>query len=67
MSSFQAGYVLVGLFSFVLGIMFFFIDGMLLWSIGFFVLGITLVLLKTMWGVAGWTDNVTRKMGDGDN
>jgi len=34
MSAFQAGYALVALVSFVLAIVFFFIDGMLLWSIG---------------------------------
>jgi hypothetical protein len=61
MSNFQAGYALVGFFCFVLGIIFFFIDGMLLWSIGFIVIAITFILLKVMWGIATWADNVTRK------
>ena len=63
MGNFQAGYALFGLFSFVLGIIFFFIDGMFLWSIGFFVIAILLVLMKVMWGIAGWADNVTRNLG----
>ena len=64
MSAFQAGYALVALFSFVLGIAFFFIDGMLLYSIGFFVLGIFLIMMKIIWGISGWAENVTRKLGD---
>lgn len=64
MSSFQAGYTLVALFSFVLGIVFGFIDGMLIWAILFFTLGILIVLMKIMWNIAGFADNVVRKQGN---
>jgi len=64
MSNAQAAYAFVGIISFVLGIVFFFIDGMLLWSILFFVIAIMLVLFKIIWDVAGWAENVKRKMGD---
>jgi len=64
MSNFQAAYSFVGIISFVLGIVFFWIDGMLLWSILFFVLAIMLVLTRMIWNLAGWADNVTRKLGD---
>ena len=64
MSTFQAAYGFVGIISFVLGIVFFFIDGMLLWSIGFFVLAIMLVLTRIIWNNAVWVENVTRKWGE---
>ena len=64
MSNFQAGYSFVILISFVLGIAFFFIDGMLLWSILFISLFIILILFRMMWNVAGWADSVTRKLGE---
>jgi len=64
MSNFQTGYALVGIFSSVLGIVFALIDGMLLWSILFFVLAIMLVLTKIIWNNAVWLENVTRKLGD---
>jgi len=64
MSAFQAGYALVVLFSFVFAIGFSFIDGMLLWTILFFTIGILIVLMKIMWNIAGWAENVTRKLGD---
>ena len=64
MSTFQATYSFVTLSSFVLGGIFFFIDEMLLWSIGFFVLAIMLVLIKVTWNIAGWAENVTRKLGE---
>ena len=64
MSSFQAGYSFIALLCFVLGIVFFFIDGALLWSMGFFILFMVLVLLKVTWGIAGWAERVTRKMGE---
>jgi len=54
----------VALFGNFLGVVFLFIDGMLLWSIAFFVLGIGLIILMIMWDIAGWADNVTRKMGE---
>ena len=66
MSAFQAGYAFVALFSFVLGIGFSFIDGMLLWAILFFALGILIVLMKIMWNIAGFADNVVRKLGNND-
>ena len=64
MSNFQATYAFVGMISFVLGIVFFWIDGMLLWSILFFVLAIMLVLIRIIWNNAVWLENVTRKLGD---
>ena len=64
MTNFQAAYGFVGIISFVLGVIFFWIDGMLLWSILFIVLAIMLVLFRMIWNVAGWADNVTRKLGD---
>ena len=64
MGSSQGIYALVTFLGIFLGIVFFFIDGMLLWSIGFFSLGVILVLLKIMWGISGWADDVTRKLGD---
>ena len=64
MSNFQAAYAFVGIISFVLGIVFFWIDGMLLWSILFIVLAIMLVLTRIIWNNAVWADNVTRKLGD---
>jgi hypothetical protein len=64
MSHFQAEYTLVALFSFVLGIVFGFADGMLLWAILCFTIGIFIVLMKVMWNIAGWAANVTRKLGE---
>jgi len=52
MSNFQAAYGFVGIISFVLGIIFFLIDGMLLWSILFIVLAIMLVLFRMIWNNA---------------
>jgi len=60
----KALYATVGLFSFFLGIILFFIDGMLLWSIGFFVLAIMLVLTRIIWNNAVWAENVTRRWGE---
>ena len=64
MSSLQAAYAFSGILFFLLGTIFFFIDEMLLWSVGFFVMAILLVLIKVMWNIAGWAENVTRKLGD---
>ena len=64
MSTFQAGYAFVALISLVLGIVFFFIDGMLLWSIAFGALFIILVLFRMIWNISGWAENITRKLGD---
>ena len=47
----------------ILSIILFFIDGMLLYAIGFFVLFLMLGLMKAMWGVSVWADNTTRRMG----
>jgi len=66
MGTSQGVYTLVSFFGIILGIIFFFIDGMLFWSIAFFTLGLVLIILKAMWGFAGWADNVTRKLGDDD-
>ena len=64
MSNFQAAYALVALLSFVFGIVFFFIDGMLLYSTVFFVLVMMLVLTRIIWNNAVWFDNVVRKLGE---
>jgi len=64
MSNFQTVYAIVTLLSLVLGVVFAIIDGMLLYAIGFFVLFLFLVILKVAWGIAGWADNVTRKLRD---
>jgi len=64
MSTFQAVYTLVALVSFVLGIGISFIDGMLLWAVLFFTLGILIVLMKIAWNIAGFAENVTRKLGE---
>ena len=66
MSNADSIYVFVGICSFFLGIIFFFIDGMLIWSIGFFSLGIILVLCRMIWNISGWADNVVRKWGEHD-
>ncbi len=64
MSNAKSTYALIALLSFVFGIIFFFVDGMLLWSILFFVLAIMLVLTKIIWNNAVWAENVTRKWGE---
>jgi len=64
MSNFQIAYALVGIISLILGVIFIFIDGMLLYAIGFFSLFLIMGLMKIMWGIAGWADNVARKMGE---
>ena len=64
MSSFQAGYAFVALLSLILGIALFFIDGMFLWSLGFLILFMILAVLNVTWGIAGWAERVTRKMGE---
>ncbi len=64
MSNFQTVFAFVAIISMILGVIFIFIDGMLLHSIAFFVIGMMIILAKTMWGIAGWADNVTRKLGE---
>jgi len=64
MGTSQGVYAFVAFIGIFLGIILFFIDGMILWSIVFFSLGVFLIILKIMWGVAGWADNVVRKLGD---
>jgi len=66
MGTSQGVYALVTILGIFLGIILFFIDGMLLWSILFFSLGLILIIFKAMWGISGWVDNVFRKMGDGE-
>ena len=66
MGSSQGVYGFVTFLGIFLGIVFFFIDGMLLWSILFFSIGIILIILKVMWGISGWAENVTRKLGEDD-
>jgi len=57
-------YSLAVIVSFPLGILFAVMDGMLLWSIAFFALGIILVLMRVMWNIAVFADKVTRKLGE---
>ncbi|MBL7018634.1 MAG: hypothetical protein ISR81_06945 [Nitrosopumilus sp.] len=64
MSDFQTFFGLAAIMSMILGVIFIFFDGMLLYSIAFFVIGMMIVLAKIMWGVAGWAENVTRKLGE---
>ena len=64
MSSLQAGYSFVALLSLILGIVLFFVDGMFWWSLGFLILFMILAVLKVTWGIAGWAERVTRKMGE---
>ncbi len=66
MGIFQTFFAFVAVISMILGVIFIFVDGMLLHSIAFFVIGMMIVLTKMMWGIAGWADNVTRKLGDGN-
>ena len=64
MSAFQATYTIVAFISFVLGIVFAFIDGMLIWSVLFFALAMMLILIKIIWNNAVWAEKVTRKWGE---
>ncbi len=63
-SAFQTVFAFVAVMSMILGVIFIFVDGMLLHSIAFFVIGMMIILTKMMWGIAGWAENVTRKLGD---
>ncbi len=54
MSNFQTVFAFVSIISMILGVIFIFVDGMLLHSIAFFVIGIMIILTKIMWGIAGW-------------
>ena len=64
MSAFQAGYAFVALLSLILAIILFFVDEMLLYSIGFLILFVVLALIKVTWDISGWAERVTRKMGE---
>ena len=46
----------------ILGIIFAFMDGLLLWGIGLFVLGITIGFILITWGIAGWMDKTARRL-----
>jgi len=63
MGSIQTFFVLVAVISMILGVIFIFVDGMLLYSISFLVFGFFLMLMKVMWGVSVWADNVTQRLG----
>ena len=65
MGTSQSLIAVIALFGNFLGLVFMFIDGMLLWSIAFFVLGIILILLLIIWNNAEWFDNLVRKLGEG--
>jgi hypothetical protein len=64
MSDFEAGYVFVAFISLIFSIILFFLDGMLLYAIGFFFLFLILVIFKIMWGMAGWADSQKRRYFD---
>ena len=64
MSNVKSIYAFVALFSFVFGIVFAFIDGMLIWSVLFFALAMMLFLIKIIWNNAVWSEKVTRKWGE---
>ena len=66
MGSIQGFFALVAVISMILGVIFIFIDGMLLYAIAFFVFGFFIMLMNVMWGIAGWADNVTRRMSGDD-
>ena len=66
MSNFQSFFALVAIISMILGVIFIFVDGMLLHSVTFFLISIMIILTKITWGIAGWADNVTRKLGEED-
>ncbi len=61
MSNFQTVFAFVAIISMILGVIFIFIDGMLLHSIAFFVIGIMIILAKMMWGISGWAEEKTRE------
>jgi len=63
MSAFQSFFAFIAIISMILGVVFIFVDGMLLYSIAFFVIGMMIMLTKIIWGIAGWADNVTRRIG----
>jgi len=64
MSNLDAVYSLFIIVSFLLGILFGMMDGTLLWSIGFFALGMMFVLFRMIWSISGWADRQTRKYFD---
>ncbi len=64
MSTFQEGYAFVALLSFVLVIIFFFVDEMLLYAIGFFILFLMIAEIKVMWVISGSAENFTMKLGE---
>ena len=64
MSNFQTFFAFVAVISMILGVIFILVDGMLLHSIAFFVIGFMIMLTKAIWGISAWADNVTRKLGD---
>ncbi len=66
MSIFQTFFALIAIISMILGVVFIFVDGMLLHSIAFFVIGMMIILTKVMWEISGLADNVTRRIGGDD-
>ncbi len=61
LSTFQTIFAFVAVISMILGVIFIFVDGMLLQSIAFFVIGMMIILTKMMWGIAGWAEEMTRE------
>ncbi len=66
MSTFQTFFAFIAIISMILGVVFIFVDGMLLHSIVFFVIGMMIILTKVMWEISGLADNVTRRIGGDD-
>ena len=66
MSIFQTFFAFIATISMILGVVFIFVDGMLLHSIAFFVIGMMIILTKVMWEISGLADNVTRRIGGDD-
>jgi len=60
MSAVSVVFSLIGLMMIFLGIGLFFVEGSLIWSIGFFICGLIIGLLQLMWKIACWADNSTR-------
>jgi len=49
---------------FLLAVVYFFIDGGLIFSIGFFLLGFTIIMIMKMWDISDWAVNVSQRLVD---
>jgi hypothetical protein len=61
MSEFQTGYAFIAFFSLIFSIILFFLDGMILYSVGFFFIFLIMVIFKIIWGISGWAEETTRE------